>query len=111
MRTVPNPLSSAAWVVSSTVTGMPALAKFIAIPPPMVPAPITATDLTARNGVLLGTSGILAAARMAKNACRRACDSGLFINSMNKDCSTSIPSSNGLATAASIASMHLSGAG
>jgi hypothetical protein len=104
-------LSSAAWVVSSTVTGIPALAKFIAIPPPMVPAPITATDLIARSGVPLGTSGILAAARIAKNACRKALDSGVLSNSTNNDPSILIPSSKGLSTAASTASMHLSGAG
>ncbi len=92
-------------------TGMPALAKFIAMPPPMVPAPITATDLIARNEVPLGTSGILAAARIAKNACRKAFDSGVFSNSMNREPSVFIPSSKGSSTAASTASMHLSGAG
>ena len=98
-------------MVSSTVTGMPALTKFIAIPPPMVPAPITATDLIARSGVVFGTSGILAAARIAKNAWRNALDSALFMSPMNRDSSVFIPSSKGLATAASMASMHLSGAG
>ena len=37
----------------------------MAMPPPMVPAPITATDLTARCGVSDGTSGILDAALSA----------------------------------------------
>ena len=64
-----------------------------------------------RNGVVLGTSGTLAAARIAKNACRNALDSGVFSNSTNTDPSVFIPSSKGLSTAASIASMHLSGAG
>ena len=41
------------------VTGMPALAKFIAMPPPIVPAPITPTFLIAMVGVSSGTSGIL----------------------------------------------------
>ena len=79
----PEPLSSAAWAVSSTVTGTPALAKFMAMPPPMVPAPITATDRTGRVGVLEGTSGILAAARVAKKTCRNALDSVLFSSSTN----------------------------
>ena len=60
------------------MTGNPALAKFIAMPPPMVPAPMTATDLMARIGVLEGTSGTLAAARVAKKTCRNAFDSVLF---------------------------------
>ena len=38
---------------------MPAFRKFIAMPPPMVPAPITATFLMSRIGVSSGTSGIL----------------------------------------------------
>ena len=104
-------MSSAAWDVSSTVTGTPMLAKFIAMPPPMVPAPITATDLTALCGVLDGTSGTLAAARVAKKTCLNAFDSVLFSSSTNAARSSSKPSSNGLVTAASTASMHLPGAG
>ena len=46
---------------------MPALRKFIEMPPPMVPAPITPTFLTGRISVSSGTSGILLAARSAKN--------------------------------------------
>ena len=42
------------------------------MPPPMVPAPITATCLMSRSGVSLGTSGILLAARSPKNEWRRA---------------------------------------
>ena len=49
------------------VTGMPALRKFIEMPPPMVPAPMTPTFLTGISGVSSGTSGILAAWRSAKN--------------------------------------------
>ena len=85
---MPKPLSSAAWDVSSTVTRIPALAKFIAMPPPMVPAPMTATDLMARSGVLDGTSGTFAAARVEKNTCRNALDSVVPINSANAARST-----------------------
>jgi len=45
---------------------MPALAKFIAMPPPIVPAPSTAAFLMSRLLVSPGTSGILAASRSAK---------------------------------------------
>ncbi len=51
---------------STTVTGMPALAKFIAMPPPMVPAPSTAAFLMSFVGVSAGMSGIFAASRSAK---------------------------------------------
>ena len=50
---MPVPRSSASWLISTIVTGMPALRKFIEMPPPMVPAPITPTLLdVARLGVL-----------------------------------------------------------
>ena len=55
--------------------GMPTLAKFIAMPPPIVPAPMIAADLISRVGVSSGTSGIFAAARSAKNRWRSAFDS------------------------------------
>ena len=38
------------------------------MPPPMVPAPITATRAMGRTGVSSGTSGILLAARSPKKA-------------------------------------------
>ena len=69
---MPTPLSSASCFISSITTGMPALRKFIAMPPPIVPAPITATFLISRIGVSAGTSGILLAARSAKKAWRSA---------------------------------------
>ena len=76
---------------------MPALAKLIAMPPPIVPAPMTAAVLIGRVGVSSGTSGILAAARSAKNAWRSAFDSGVCISveerARARPCS---PSSNGL---------------
>ena len=45
---------------------MPTLAKFIAIPPPIVPAPSTAAFRISFAGVSGGTSGIFAASRSAK---------------------------------------------
>jgi hypothetical protein len=45
---------------------MPALAKFMAMPPPMVPAPMMAALLISRCGVSAGTSATLAASRSAK---------------------------------------------
>ena len=53
------------------------------MPPPMVPAPITATDLIGRIGVASGTSEIFEAARSAKNAWRSAADSFVATNSEN----------------------------
>ena len=43
------PRLSASSLFSMIVTGMPALAKFIEMPPPMVPAPITAARLISRG--------------------------------------------------------------
>ena len=107
---VASPLSSASCFTSSTRTGMPALAKHMAMPPPMVPAPITAAERIGRAGVSSGTSGTLEAARSAKNTWRRALDSGELINSMNSLRSTCTPSSN-VSSDAATASTHLSGAG
>ena len=45
---------------------MPADRKFIVMPPPIVPAPMTPTFLIGISGVSLGTSSILLAARSAK---------------------------------------------
>ena len=46
---------------------MPALTKFMAIPPPIVPAPMIPTEVTGIVGVLGGTSGIFHTSRSAKN--------------------------------------------
>ena len=46
---------------------MPALAKFMAMPPPMVPAPMIPTEATGTTGVAAGTSGIFHTSRSAKN--------------------------------------------
>ena len=59
---------------------MPALTKFMAMPPPMVPAPMTPTLRISRSGVSSGRSAILAAARSAKNTWRSARDSGVCIS-------------------------------
>ena len=45
---------SASAELSTSVTGMPALAKHMAMPPPMVPAPITAARLISRGFTSLG---------------------------------------------------------
>ena len=76
------PRSSASCFISRIVTGMPALRKFIEMPPPIVPAPITATFLILRCGVSSGTSGILLAARSPKNAWRSALHSGVSISAL-----------------------------
>ena len=83
----------------------------MAMPPPIVPAPMTATLAIVRAGVFSGTSTIFAAARSAKNAWRSARDSGVCTSCMNSARSKASPSSNGFVTAAATASMHLSGAG
>ena len=81
------------------------------MPPPMVPAPTTATRSILRVAVSPASPGILAAARSAKNACRSARDSGVCMSSRNCARSKLNPSSNGLLTAAATAFTHLSGAG
>ncbi len=83
----------------------------MAMPPPMVPAPITATLSILRVGVSAGTSGMRDAARSPKNAWRSARDSGDMRSSRNSARSTFMPSSKGLSTEAATASMHFSGAG
>jgi hypothetical protein len=90
---------------------MPAFRKFMVMPPPIVPAPITAAALTGRVGVSSGTSGILAAARSAKNAWRSDADSVERNSSSNSVRSTIMPSSKGFFTAASTHSRFFIGAG
>ena len=65
---MPMPRLSASSLVSISVTGIPALAKDIAMPPPMVPAPMMATRSTLRGLVPSGTPAILEASRSAKKA-------------------------------------------
>src|SRR5436305_15220170 len=57
--------------------------KFIEMPPPMVPAPITPTLRTGRGSVFSGSPSILAALRAAKKKYRCAADCSPVINSMN----------------------------
>jgi hypothetical protein len=90
---------------------MPAFKKFIEMPPPIVPAPITATFSTLRFGVSSGTSGILLAARSAKNAWRSALHSGVSISPLKSSSSYARPSSIFIVTEACTASTHLGGAG
>ena len=61
--------------------------------------------------LLAGTSGILDAARSAKNRWRSERDSGVHIRLMNSSRSYDKPSANLRLVAASTASTHLSGAG
>ena len=89
---------------------MPTLAKFIAMPPPIVPAPSTPHVSMSRIGVSLAMSGILFAARSAKNAYRWAADWAPVTSSTNSFLSTFRPSSNGRLAAASMHWMLYSGA-
>jgi hypothetical protein len=97
--------------MSISVTGMPALAKLMAMPPPMVPAPITAAFFTSRTGVSSGTSGILAVWRSAKNIWRSAFDSSPATSCAKRARSCLRPSSNGRVAAASAQATISSGAG
>ena len=62
-----TPLSRASWVVSTMVTGKPALRKARPMPVPMVPAPRMPTVLMSRSLVSGPMPGRLAAWRSAKN--------------------------------------------
>ncbi len=90
---------------------MPAFRKFIVMPPPMVPAPMTPTLRIARSGVPSGSPGILRAARSAVNTWRRARASGVAISDTKASRSSLTPSSKGLVSDQPTASTHLSGAG
>src|SRR5215471_19184624 len=105
-----SPRSSAGWSTSASKTGIPALAKTMAIPPPIVPAPTTAAARTGRRGVSFGTSGILATSRSPKNTWMRAFDSSENKHSVKRLRSKSQPCSNGINVAASTASIAASGA-
>jgi hypothetical protein len=60
------PRSSASCAISTIVTGMPAERKFIEMPPPIVPAPITPTLRMSRGLVSSGRPSIFEALRSAK---------------------------------------------
>ena len=102
------PRSSASSLISNITTGIPTLAKHIAIPPPIVPPPIMATFLISRTGVSLGRPLIFAANLSAKKICRMAADSDEVTSSLNSSRSRSRPSSIGRFTAASIQETILS---
>ena len=96
------PLSRKSCFISSSLTGMPALAKFIAMPPPIVPAPTTAPQFISRLTVSFARPGTLATSRSAKKIWRCDADSEDFINSINSASSRAIPSSKGNSKAARI---------
>ena len=105
------PLSKASCFISSILTGIPAFKKFMAIPPPMVPAPMMATEFTARNGVSAGTSGIFEAALSAMNKWRSDLLSGVNIRFLKMANSAAMPASNFICVALRTASTHFIGAG
>ena len=80
------------------------------MPPPMVPAPITAARSIFVTGVSFGTSGTFAASRSAKNMCTSARDSSEVTQSANSSRSRASPSSKSSVNAPSMASMALNGA-
>ena len=83
---------------------MPALAKHIAIPPPIVPAPTMPTLAIGRGTTSAASPGIRRTSRSAKNRCRRARASMACTSCSVFALSTSNPWSNGSVTAASTAS-------
>ena len=107
---MPRPRSSASCPVSTMVTGIPAFRKFMAMPPPIVPAPITPTLLMVLTGVSFVMPGIFARSRSAKKRCRRARDCGESFAIMNSRASAAQPSVNALVLAISARSMMYVGA-
>ncbi len=107
---VARPRSSAGWSASFRSTGIPALARTMAMPPPMVPAPTTAADFMGISGVSLGMSGILPTSRSLKKTWMRALDWSEKRHSAKSFCSSWQPSANGNFVAASMASMAATGA-
>ena len=81
--------------------------KFIVMPPPMVPAPITPTLRISRRGVSPGKPSSLEAARSALKMCRNARDSGLCNSKLKASRSTSMPWSKLFVNAAKTASTDL----
>ncbi len=82
----------------------------MAMPPPMVPAPITAARSIFVTGVSFGTSGTFAASRSAKNMCTSARDSSEVTQSANSSRSRAEPFSKSSVNAPSMASTALNGA-
>ena len=73
----------------------------MAMPPPMVPAPMMPTVFTSRGTTESSTPATFAAVRSAKNTWRSAADCGCIMQAMNALRSSRMPSANGLVTAAS----------
>ena len=82
----------------------------MAMPPPMVPAPMTATRCSSRRETFLSRFGTLDALRSAKNTCCRALAWLFFMHCMNSSRSRAMPCSKGSDTAASSASTMRCGA-
>ena len=87
-------------MASNKVTGMPTFIKFIAIPPPIVPAPRTDAVFIFFVGVSRGTSGIFVQARSAKNRFINPLAWSDLRQSWKSSRSRSTPLSNGSSTAA-----------
>ena len=107
---MPSPRVSASREVSTIVTGMPALAKHIAMPPPMVPAPITVARAMSRGLVPAGMPGTLAASRSAKKICLCAFDWSPSLSLENSSRSRLNASSIGISIVARTASITAAGA-
>ncbi len=106
----PKPRSSASWLVSRTVTGNPALAKQIAMPPPMVPAPITPPLAILGRLPGAGRPGTLRVLRSAKNTWISALASTVALVRLASSVSYSSPSSKGSLAEALTASMAVNAA-
>ncbi|MNZ86611.1 hypothetical protein D3C78_1054330 [compost metagenome] len=89
---------------------MPTLAKFMAMPPPMVPAPITATFSMLRSGRLASMPGMRPASRSAKNTWRSAVDCAEASACLNSSTSRASPCSSGRLQDASTAARTRRGA-
>ena len=96
--------------MSTTVTGMPAFANVMAMPPPIVPQPMIAARSIGSAGVARGTSGIFVASRSAKKACRCARDWSEARSRSKIRRSAAMPSENGSETAFSTDSTQAYGA-
>ena len=95
----PRSSPSSSW--STSVTRKPDWAKHIAMPPPMVPAPIMPTCLTGCASVPAAMPSIFPAARSAKNRCLSAADCGSSMQASNARRSAAKPSSKVSVPAAS----------
>ncbi len=97
--TVWRALSTASSLLSTTTTGIPACAKAIAIPLPIVPAPTTPAFVIG-NGSAGGRPGIFASSRSAKKTWRSASEGFDRTSSSKSRVSRAMPKLNGSSTAA-----------